>query len=134
MKDGVNDVGVAVITWRYLVSPRFILTQRLAADGNAFRNVNRDGVELHRARRSDLMYRADWTYSRSPRVMFEGGGEFAARANRASSRGSSCCGPEFALRENFSASAVAASSYVLARVTQGAGHLSRPAYVSIIRR
>ena len=27
VKDGVNDVGVAVITWRYLVSPRFILTQ-----------------------------------------------------------------------------------------------------------
>ena len=54
VKDGVNDVGVAVVTWRYLVSPRFILTQRFAADGNTFRNVNRDGLELHRARRSDL--------------------------------------------------------------------------------
>ena len=47
VKDGVNDAGVAVLTWRYLVSPRFMLTQRLAADANAFRNVNRDGVELH---------------------------------------------------------------------------------------
>ena len=28
VKDGVNDVGVAVITWRYLVSPRFILIQK----------------------------------------------------------------------------------------------------------
>ena len=68
VKDGVNDVAVAVITWRYLVTPRFILTQRISADGNASRNVNRDGVELHRGRRSDVMYRADWTYSRSPRT------------------------------------------------------------------
>jgi hypothetical protein len=33
VKDGVNDVAVAVITWRYLVSPKFILTsgsQRMA--------------------------------------------------------------------------------------------------------
>lgn len=88
MKDGVNDAGVAVITWRYLVSPRFVLTQRFAADGNTFRNVNRDGLELHRVRRSDLMYRADWTYSRSDRLMFEGGGE--VRRSSESSRGSSC--------------------------------------------
>ena len=79
-----------MITWRYLVSPRFILTQRIAADGNAFRNVNRDGVELHRGRRSDVMYRADWTYSRSPRLTFEGGGDVRRSRNRASSRVSSC--------------------------------------------
>ena len=48
VQDGVNDVAVGVITWRYLVTPRFILTQRISADGNASRNVNRDGVELHR--------------------------------------------------------------------------------------
>ena len=68
VKDGVNDVGVVVLTWRYVASPRFVLTHRLAADANTFRNVNRDGVELHHARRSDVMYRADWTYSRSARA------------------------------------------------------------------
>ena len=96
VKDGVNDVGVAVVTWRYLVSPRFILTQRFAADGNTFRNVNRDGLELHRARRSDLMYRADWTYSRSARLMVEGGGEIRRSSESRFEQGLELLRPEFA--------------------------------------
>jgi Carboxypeptidase regulatory-like domain len=119
VKDGVNDVGVAVVTWRYLVSPRFILTQRFAADGNTFRNVNRDGLELHRARRSDLMYRADWTYSKSARVVIEGGGEIRRSSESRFEQGLELLRPVFALRENFSASALAASSYVLTRLRKG---------------
>ena len=119
VKDGVNDVGVAVISWRYLMSPRFIVTQRFAADGNAFLNVNRDGVELHRARRSDLMYRADWTHARSPQLTFEGGGEVRRTSESRVQQGLELLRPEFVLRENFSASAFAASSYILARVVKG---------------
>ena len=68
--------GVAVVTWRYRVA-RFILTQKIAAVAERFRNTNRNGLEAPpRASRSDVMYRADWTLSPShPRVMFEGGGE-----------------------------------------------------------
>ena len=134
VKDGVNDAGVAVVTWRYLMSPRFVLTQKFAADGNTFRNVNRDGVELHRARRSDLIYRADWTYSRSPRVMVEGGGEVRRSSESRFEQGLELLRPEFAVRENFSASAVAASSYVLDARQQGARGHSRPACVSTTRR
>ena len=119
VKDSVNDVGVAVATWRYLVSPRFVLTQRFAADGNTFRNVNRDGLELHRARRSDLIYRADWTYLRSPRVMLEGGGQMRRSSESRFEQGLELLRPEFAVRENFSASAVAASAHVLARLSKG---------------
>ena len=124
VKDGVNDTGVAVLTWRYLVSPRFVLTQRLAADANAFRNVNRDGVELHRARRRDVMYRADWTYSRSARVTVEGGGELRRSSESRFEQGLELQRPEFVTRENFSASAFAASSYVLARFMRGRTSLS----------
>jgi hypothetical protein len=119
VKDGVNDVGVAVVTWRYLVSPRFILTQKIAADGNTFRNVNRDGLELHRARGSDVLYRADWTYSRSAGMTFEGGGEFRRSSESRFEQGLELLQPVFVVRENFSASASAASSYVLARATRG---------------
>ncbi len=119
VKDGINDVGVAVVTWRYLVSPRFILTQRIAADGNTFRNVSRDGLDLHRARRSDVMYRADWTYSRSARLMVEGGGEIRRSSESRFEQGLALLRPEFELRENFSASATAASSYVLTRISRG---------------
>ena len=119
VKDGVNDVGVVVLTWRYLVSPRFILTQRLAADGNTFRNVSRDGLDLHRARRSDLLYRADWSHSRSPHLMLEGGGEVRRTSESRFEQGLDLLRPVFVQREHFSASAYAASSYVLARVTTG---------------
>lgn len=118
VKDGVNDVGVVVATWRYLVSPRFILTQKLAADGNTFRNVSRDGVDLHRARRSDLLYRADWSYARSSRLMLEGGGEVRRTSESRFEQGLDLLRPVFVHRENFSAAAYSASSYLLARVTK----------------
>ena len=119
VREGVNDVGVAVLSWRYLVSQRFILTQRLAADGNTFSNVNRNGLELHRGRQSDLIYRADWTHARSSRLMVEGGGELRRSSASRFERGLELLRPEFAVRENFSDRATAASSYVLARVTNG---------------
>lgn len=56
VQKGVNDVGVVVFTWRYLVSPRFIFTQKLAADGNTFRNVNLNGLLLQKGRRDDLIF------------------------------------------------------------------------------
>jgi hypothetical protein len=119
VKDGVNDVGVAVVTWRSVISPSFLLTQRFAADGNTFRNTNLNRLDLHRARRSDLMYRADLTYSRSPRITLEGGGEIRRSSASQYEQGLEILRPVFALRENFSAAAVAVSSYMLTRVTKG---------------
>jgi len=124
VKDGVNDVGVAVVTWRYLVSPRFILTQKIAANVNRFRNVSREGVELHRVRRSDVLYRADWTYSRSGRLTLEGGGELRRSSEARFEQALELQRPLFVVRENFRVSAVAASSYVLTRITKGRTVLS----------
>jgi hypothetical protein len=65
-----------------------------------------------------MMYRADWTYSRSPRLTFEGGGDVRRSRESRFDRGF-LLSPEFALRESFSASASAASSYALARIARG---------------
>ena len=119
VREGVNDVGVAVLTWRYLISPRLSLTQRVAADGNRFSNVNRNGLELHSGRQTDAIYRADWSFAQSPRVMFEGGGEVRRTNASRFERGVELQRQVFAVRENFSESATSASSYVLARVTKG---------------
>ena len=124
VKDGVNDVGVAVITWRFVASPRLIVTQKFAADGNSFLNLNRDGVELHRASRSDLIYRADFSYARTPRLMLEGGGEIRRSSESRFEQGPQLLSPEFAVRENFSASAIATSSYALARFSKGRARIA----------
>ena len=105
VQSGVNDAAVAVVTWRYLASPRLILTQKLAAATNNFRNLNVNGLELDSGRRSEAIYRADWTYSRSSRVMFEGGGELRRSIQSRSEQGLEILQPVFALRESFSASA-----------------------------
>ena len=65
------------------------------------------------------MYRADWTYSRSPRVMLEGGGEIRWSSESRFEQSLELLRPEFAVRESFSASAIAASSYVLTRIRKG---------------
>jgi hypothetical protein len=119
VQEGVNDAGVAVVTWRYLASPRFVLTQRIAADANRFLSTNLSGVELLRTRSSDLLYRADWTFSKSPNVMVEGGGEVRRSAESRFEQGLELLRPVFVVRESFNASAIKASPYVLARMTRG---------------
>ncbi len=124
VQEGVNDVGVAVVTWRFLASPRVIVTQRLAAAGNRFRNDNLEGLELHSGRQTGVMYRADLTFQRSSRLTLEAGGEI--RRSRASqfAQARGLVRPQFEVREDFTASTTATSSYVLARISQGRGSLA----------
>ena len=119
VQKGVNDVGVAVVTWRFLVSPRFIVTQKIGAAGNRFQNTNLNGLEIHHGHQTELLYRADWTFQRSSQLMFEGGAEI--RRSRASQFAQALAigRPQFELREDFTASTTHPSSYVLARITKG---------------
>jgi hypothetical protein len=119
VQEGVNDAAVAVVTWRLLMSPRLVVTQKFAAAGNSFRNETADNRELDRGRRTDLVYRADWTYQPSSSFALEGGGEL--RRTRASQFGQEMelVRPQFAVREDFSASGTAASTYVFARTSRG---------------
>ena len=123
IQQGVNDLGVAVVTWRVFMSPRFMVTQKVAAAANRFRNASRDNLELDRGRRTDLMYRADWTYQHSSRLTLDGGGEL--RRSRASQfeQDFEIGRPQFVVREDFRASTTAASSYVFARISQGRASL-----------
>jgi len=119
VQEGVNDIGVAVVTWRFLASPRFVLTQRIAGTANRFSNDNLEGLELHRGRHSELMYRADWNFQRTPGLTFEGGGE--ARHTRGSqfAQARDFVRPQFAVREDYSTSTTALSSYVLLQASRG---------------
>ena len=96
-----------VITWRYLVAQRFVLTQRISADGNASRNVNRDGVELHRgcAAATSCIARTGRTRIRH-NLIFEGGGDIRQSRESRSRPGISFSSfLSFRLREHYSASA-----------------------------
>jgi hypothetical protein len=124
VKDGVNDAGVGVVTWRYVASPRLLVTQRVAADGNRFRNTNVDGVELHNARRTDVLYRADWAWSKSSSLILEGGGEVRRTSQSGHAIGLTLTGGRFVVREDLRAAGTDSSSYVLARVSRGRASLA----------
>jgi hypothetical protein len=119
VKDGVNDVGVAVLTWRYVASPRFMVTQKIAADGNTFHNANRDGTELHHGRQNDLVYRTDWSYMKSAGLLVEGGGEIRRSTASRFIQGLELLRPRFQVYEDYRESATSVSSYVLTRITKG---------------
>ena len=119
---GDNASAVAVLTWRYLPSPRFGLFQRAAVAVNDFRNTTKDDAELDHGQSSDLLYRADWTFAPPTRltgVTIEGGGELRASAMVLQDR--RLGGNTFQVREAFDRSAAAASAYVLSRWTLPGG-------------
>ena len=102
VKDGVNDVGVAVVTWRYLVSPRFILTQRFAATATDSATSTAT-ASSSTARGAATSFIAPTGPTRIVAVI-------ARRWRRAPpversrfEQGFELLRPEFALRENFSA-------------------------------
>lgn len=124
VKDGKNAMGIGVMSWRFVPSPRVMLTQKLAATVNTFSNTNLQGLTINRGTSRDALYRADWSYLMSPRVTFQGGGE--ARRSSASrfDLGLSFTGREWQVREDVRETGFAASTYGTATVTQGRGILT----------
>lgn len=79
---GINELREAnsrswlmSLSWRYLPSTRFAVTQRLFSTGLRYDNANRFGAMLDRARSTEFGWRADASFSPSPRVVFEFGGD-----------------------------------------------------------
>jgi len=79
---GVNELREAIsrswlmsLSWRYLPSTRFTVTQRLFSTGLRYDNDNRDGATLDSARSTELGWRVDASFSPSPRLVFEFGGD-----------------------------------------------------------
>ena len=126
VKDGRNASAVVAVSWRYLPSVRFSLTQRAGVLGNAYRNVSQDAVELARGSTRDALYRADWSYVPNAHLSVEGGGE--ARWSTAAKRdqGLAFFAPRLELRQDFDRSASATSAYGQVRVTRPAGGALTP--------
>ena len=79
---GVNEIQSATsrawltsLSWRYLPGPHFAITQRLYSTGLRYANDNRDGATLDTARSSEIGWRADASYSPTPSVLVEFGGD-----------------------------------------------------------
>lgn len=77
---GTNASVVGVAGWRFTM-PRLIVTQRVLAADNHFRNENTTGFELDNGRDRQLGYRADVTLSPRQRLDVAGGAEVERRDN-----------------------------------------------------
>jgi hypothetical protein len=119
-----NQTGVAVLTWRYLPSSRFSVTQRFAVVANAFRNVGPGYADSGDAQ--EATYRSDWSFAPRSGVTFEGGGE--ARWSTASDRTQYSYNglPLQDVPWSYDASARAMSGYAQARITSAAGRTIVP--------
>jgi hypothetical protein len=76
--DATNASVVGVVAWR-LTKPRFVVTQRLIAAENHFRNENHEGLELDHGQDRQLAWRADATVAAATTVQIDAGGEFERR-------------------------------------------------------
>jgi hypothetical protein len=54
IQTGISRAWLTSLSWRYLASPRFAITQRLFWTGLRYQNDNRDGAMLDTARSSEL--------------------------------------------------------------------------------
>ena len=123
---GVDEIRAAVsrawltsVSWRYLPSDRFAITQRAYSTGLRFDNENRDGAVLDAARSSELGWRADASLSLAPRLLVEFGGDAVRLAGRSETvRELSPAGPRAALNA-YDERAFAASAY--GQIRFGAG-------------
>ena len=75
IRTGISRAWLSSLSWRYLPSPRFAVTQRLYSTGLRFDNDNRDGATLDAARSTELGWRADASFSPATRVVVEFGGD-----------------------------------------------------------
>jgi hypothetical protein len=124
LRDGDNQGAIAVATWRYLRSPRFVATQRVAATENAFNNTSRDGAELDAGDGRELLGRSDFSFVAARWLTLEGGGE--ARRSSGHARQQRLAAGRFQAREDYDGSSVSGSTYVQTRFTVASGWAITP--------
>ena len=118
VQDGRNATAIGVVTWRYLASPRLLVTQKFYGTTNGFKNFASDHTELVRGTETDVAYRVDWSYAAAGRITFDGG----AHAGRTSVASHSA-------RSNLSGHTSSESAYAEARMPIGRGWLTAGARV-----
>jgi len=119
IKDGRNALAIGVASWRFTVSPRFVLTQRVGVSANTFDNTNRDDLQLGHGRSTDVLYRAEWTSVITSQVSLQGGGELRRSSSTQFEQDLSFNSNTFRVTENFSGSGLASSAYVVGDLRLG---------------
>jgi hypothetical protein len=76
IRTGISRAWLSSLSWRYLPSSRWALTQRLYWTGLHYDYDNRSGATLDAARFSRLGWRADGSFTPATRAVVEFGGDF----------------------------------------------------------
>jgi hypothetical protein len=76
--DATNASAVGIASWR-LTRPRLILTERVLAAENHFRNENQDGVELDNGKDRQLAWRTDAVIAAAKTLEIDAGAEAERR-------------------------------------------------------
>jgi hypothetical protein len=82
IRDAVSRAWLTTVSWRYLPSARFAITQRLFWTGLQYDNQNRVGATLDTSRSSEIGWRADGSFSPATAVVVEFGGDVQRLAGR----------------------------------------------------
>jgi hypothetical protein len=75
IRKGISRAWLTTFSWRYLPNPRFAMTQRIYFTGLRYNNDNDAGASLDSARFAEFGWRADASYSLTPRLVMEFGGD-----------------------------------------------------------
>ena len=75
IQTGISRAWLGLLSWRYLPSSRFAITQRLYSTGLRYDNDNRNDDTLDQARFTNLGWRTDASFSPVTRWMLEFGGD-----------------------------------------------------------
>ena len=118
VKDGINTTAIGVVTWRYLASPKLIITQKVSSTVNAFKNSSKTGDRLGQGTANEALYRADWSYAPGSRLTLDGGVQ-AGRSGASRHGRQFRPGTQSASVEDFSASALSESAFLEARLPAG---------------
>jgi hypothetical protein len=75
IRTGISRAWLTTLSWRYLPSSRFAITQRLYSTGLHYDNDNDAGEALDAARFAEIGWRADASFSPATRWVLEFGGD-----------------------------------------------------------
>ncbi len=109
--DATNAAVVGVAAWR-TTRPTWLLTQRLLAAENHFRNESQQDVELDKGKDRQLAYRADAVMTAASTLLVDAGAEIERRDDSRIRRRIAANRVSLAQLDDYSANAVASGAYV----------------------
>jgi hypothetical protein len=113
---GLNASVVGVLGWHLTLS-RLLLSQRVLAANNHFRNQNPDGLELDNGRDRQLAYRADATFTAGRTLLFNAGAEAERRDDSRVRRRLAANRVSLVQLDDYSGDALGTGAYASARWT-----------------